>query len=936
LFAAMVRSEFPQFEFVQAQRLSDALSAVVDARVRCVVLDLSLPDAHGLETLDAVRNAAPAAPIVVLTGQDEELGTVALARGAQDYLTKGNVDRHTLARALRYAMERQRAEAELVYQALHDPVTGLPNRRLLLERVNRAALRTARRDDRAAVLFLDLDGFKPVNDTLGHGYGDLLLAAFGQRLREAVRPEDTVARVGGDEFMVLCEGLASDTDALEVAGRLHHALQTPFSIGEQEWTITASIGVAVAHHGKPVGHDLVRDADVAMYRAKERGRAQTELFDDRVRRRLEERVTLAQRLRRAVADGAFGVAFQPIVDVASGTIVGAEALARWNLPDGTPVPPAEFIPLAEETGLIRPLGRAILEESCRAAARWRALYDPTFFVSVNLSAQQLTDRDLVDYVTHAFEDVGLDPGGLCLEITESSVMEDAEATGSVLRRLDRLGVTLGVDDFGTGYSSLVYLRRFPLTLLKIDQSFVDGLGRNSEDEVIVSALLGLGGALGHRVVAEGVETPRQRDLLQGLGCRYAQGFLFGVPATVPEFELYLTAARRAGSRAPGALAGPSASMTLATPPSAPGEASAELHVLVVEDSRSDRRLIERNLRSCYLPPIGVTHVDHLAAALDELRRRRFDVVLLDLGLPDADGLEGLAGLRRQAADVPIVVLTVNEDSGLDQAAIQAGAEDYLPKSDLNPRALARAVRYAVERRGLAVERQALARRQRDFLATAVHELRNPLSALVGASKTIAEQHERIPDAARQELFRILERQSDRCASLANDLLDLTRFDSGADEPELDRIELAPVVEDVLETLPAPDGFTLEVHVPSRLWVLAHRRRLEQVLTNLVTNAYKYGTSHVAVRAARRGRRVTLSVSDDGPGVPDDLVDRLFEPFTRGRNVAQREGAGLGLAIAQTAATSMGGSLKYVPASRAFVMELDVPPVPVVRKGSVRA
>jgi diguanylate cyclase (GGDEF)-like protein/PAS domain S-box-containing protein len=436
----------------------------------------------------------------------------------------------SVAHVLGAAIERWRSEESIRHNALHDPLTGLPNRALFLDRL---ALVLARRDaqpTRAAVMFLDIDNFKLINDSLGHDAGDRLLKAVGPRLSKALRASDTVARFGGDEFVVLCEEAGDGRDALVVAERLQHALGEPFEVDGEEHFLTASIGVALATGRYEGPEELMRDADAAMYRAKDRGRAQCELFDDAMRNRAVGRLRMENALRGAIGRDELRAHYQPIVSVADGSVTGLEALMRWHHDGLGPVSPIEFIPIAEDTGLIVTLGAWMLEEVCRQAVLWReelGVAPPP--ISVNLSPRQVAHAELVPTVARVLEKYDVPGSQLALEITESVLISEAESPWNTLLALKKLGVALMLDDFGTGYSSLSYLKRFPVDVLKIDRTFVDGLGSEAEDSAIVKAVVGMARALEMGVVAEGVETEDQVRHLRGLGCDRAQGYYFGRP-----------------------------------------------------------------------------------------------------------------------------------------------------------------------------------------------------------------------------------------------------------------------------------------------------------------------------------------------------------------------------------------------------------------------
>jgi len=475
------------------------------------------------------RDAAPLEGAQYLVGL---LGALAAARDnwAAGLLVVPTALVYLTARALRRAEATARA---LEHQATHDALTALPNRALFQGRLGQALAGAARGGDAAAVLFLDLDRFKVVNDSLGHAAGDDLLVAVAGRLAGCVRGGDTVARLGGDEFAVLLAGLGAGGEATRTAGRIIRALDAPFRLGGRDVVTATSIGIAVGGTGHAAA-DLLRDADVALYRAKARGRGRYAVFDATMNARALERLELEADLRRALRRGEFEVYYQPKVDLGTGRLAGLEALVRWRHPVRGVVGPGVFIPLAEETGLIQPLGQWVLEEACRQARRWGKAMGAVgggaaVVVSVNLSARQFAQPTLVEDVARALEVAGADPHQVQLEITEGVAMGNAEATVEILRRLKELGVGLAIDDFGTGYSSLAYLKRFPVDALKIDRAFVTGLRRETADSSIVGAVVGLGRALRLAVVAEGVETAEEATQLCELGCALGQGYHFARP-----------------------------------------------------------------------------------------------------------------------------------------------------------------------------------------------------------------------------------------------------------------------------------------------------------------------------------------------------------------------------------------------------------------------
>jgi len=433
---------------------------------------------------------------------------------------------------MRDVTDRKRLDEELRRQAFHDGLTDLPNKALFLDRVDHALSRAERDGGSVGLLFLDLDEFKMVNDSLSHAVGDELLRAVAGRLVTSVRPGDTVARFGGDEFAILLEGSDMEDAAIRAAERVQRALAIPFRVGAEELPVRVSIGVAV---GGPGGHTpdaLLRDADLAMYAAKKAGKARSIMFEPVMHEEAMRRREIISELQASIDEGQLVAYYQPVVDVATSVTRGAEALVRWLHPTKGLIPPNDFIPIAEATGLIAPIGRFMLREACRQTAEWlRAnVVADGFYVSVNVSARHLQDACVVDDVRSALSNSGLPASALLLEITESALLDDLDPNTSRLQDLKDLGVRLAVDDFGTGYSSLSYLSRFPLDIIKIDKSFIDNVDTR-EGAAIVRAVVDLSHTLGLSIIAEGVEESDQAISLEGLGCEMAQGYLFARPLT---------------------------------------------------------------------------------------------------------------------------------------------------------------------------------------------------------------------------------------------------------------------------------------------------------------------------------------------------------------------------------------------------------------------
>jgi diguanylate cyclase (GGDEF)-like protein len=480
------------------------------------------------------------------------------ARAEAERLRAEQAERH-VEELNRYVDKLENAGRELEesrehfrHAAFHDALTGLPNRSLFTDHL-RVALRRAHQHEKYlfAVVFLDLDRFKNINDSLGHPCGDELLKLVARRLEMCIRQTDMVARFGGDEFAILLDAIQDASDVVRVAEKVQHVISAPFKLASHETITTASIGVALSSSGYIEAEDIIRDADTAMYRAKDRGKARCEIFDTAMHTRAVTLLRLESDLRRALEKDELCVYYQPIVSLTSGELHGFEALVRWRHPERGIVSPSDFIPLAEETGLILPIGLRVLRDACLQLRKWQqsSLSNRDLIMSVNLSGKQLEQPDLIQRIEEVLDESQINPWHLKLEITETVVMENPELAAVTLAKLRSLGVRLSIDDFGTGYSSLSYLNRFPVDTLKIDRSFVTTMNAADENLQIVKTIVTLAGNLGMQVVAEGVETEEQLQQLRSLKCQYGQGYLFSTPLDVVDADLFILNSTRAGSLA---------------------------------------------------------------------------------------------------------------------------------------------------------------------------------------------------------------------------------------------------------------------------------------------------------------------------------------------------------------------------------------------------
>ena len=523
--------------------VSDLHRALQEQSVACVVLALSSQDTAN--TLDPVLSSVDGEPVVVVADdEDPQAALRAIQEGAQDYVLDPAADTDALSRAIRHAIARKQTETRLARQALHDPLTGLPNRELMLDRLNVAVARSRRRPTSLALLFLDLDGFKRVNDTLGHEAGDELLVEVARRLQRVLRPGDTVSRYGGDEFVILCEDLRGRSEAMRVAERARAAIAEPFRLRDREVTVEASVGVARARRTPIDGQALLHKADVAMYRAKRTGRG-IELYESGSNTHAIAELQIEARLRDALQHAGLRLHYQPVLTLADGSLHSVEALVRWEHPEHALQVPAEFLPVAEETGLIVQVDHWVLAEATRQLSRWRedGLLDRGVPVSVNLSSRTLLASDLTDAVSSATAEAEIEPGCLSVEVTEAALADDRSGVAGALTKLDHLGARIWLDNFGTGLASLSVLSTHPFDAVKIDARLIGEAAADAKTARMLGAVLGVVHAAEARTVAQGIESESQLQAMQSLGFDAGQGFLFARPGPADQIGGWLASRR---------------------------------------------------------------------------------------------------------------------------------------------------------------------------------------------------------------------------------------------------------------------------------------------------------------------------------------------------------------------------------------------------------
>ena len=526
----LARVHHTDYDLTWCEGSGSALEELLSDKYDVVLLDYYCGDTSGRALLTAAQAQGCNTPILVMTDEMEaDVDRTAIRAGASDYLIRGRIDSQLLERTIRYAIERKQAEIKLTRLAHFDPLTNVPNRILFRDRLEHA-IRKADRDQMPfTLMYLDMDGFKQVNDNFGHDAGDTLIAAFANRLRTCMRRSDSVARIGGDEFTLLLEQTESTSDIARIAEKVLETVTQPYQIGRQQVSVGCSIGIVVYPQTQGDADSLQKKADMAMYQAKQKEGSRYRFFTEAMHREAKRQLLLESELRRALCRNEFTLFYQPRQALSSGEIVGVEALLRWNHPDRGLVRPSEFLATTEDIGLIAPLGYWVIHRACWDLQRLRQAGLPAPAMSLNLSLRQFSDRQLAVRVADILDERGVSGSDLEFELTETAVMENMEAVSLPMQQLSRLGVRFSLDDFGTGSSSFLHLQRLPIDRLKIDRQFVAGLTNSEREQKLVSAMINLAHNLDKQVIAEGVETDAQLQLLRQCGCDQAQGYLLGRP-----------------------------------------------------------------------------------------------------------------------------------------------------------------------------------------------------------------------------------------------------------------------------------------------------------------------------------------------------------------------------------------------------------------------
>ncbi len=502
-----------------------------------VLLDLSLPDSQGLDCINKIQLLNSSLAIIILTGlDDQDFAIKTMQQGAQDYLVKGEGDGHLMLRAIHYAIERKQIEQRLTMLAHFDSLTNVANREYFNITFTRAIEQAKRRNQVLGLMFLDLDHFKEINDTLGHLLGDKLLVEVANILKSCVRYTDFIARLGGDEFVIFLEDIKTAKTTVNIAEKILTTLSRPVNLANNEVFISSSIGITLFPDDGTNVNDLLKHADVAMYKAKDKGRNNYQFYTSELNTKIIQAIDLKNDLRGAIGRNELSLFYQPKINIIDNKIVGAEALLRWQHPVRGRVPPNDFIPIAEQSGLIIDIGKWVIVEAIKQTKKWQENLFPDFSMAINLSVKQFHNRELVDFIDKELARSAINASTIELEITESLLMEKSEQEQDILRELSEKGFKISMDDFGTGYSSLSYLKRFTIDVLKIDRSFISDVMSNQDDAEIVKAIIVMAHALKLTVVAEGVESEEQMTFLKQLKCDQTQGFLVSKPIPALEFE----------------------------------------------------------------------------------------------------------------------------------------------------------------------------------------------------------------------------------------------------------------------------------------------------------------------------------------------------------------------------------------------------------------
>lgn len=528
----------------EASGFSEAITLLKKTNFACILLDYRLDEIDGIDLIKVIHSEGLSdAPIIMLSGIDDEATMLnCLKEGAQDFLSKSEITTNSLMRAIRYAEERKNITLQIRYLAQHDSLTDLANRSLFIESVKRAVIRSRRTNSLFAVIFLDLDNFKSINDTLGHEAGDIVLKTLSERIKLALREEDIIGRLGGDEFAIIIEGIAAESSLIKIAQNLLNTTKDPLLIGEKAIHCTASIGIATYPECATEATALIKCADLAMYKAKENGRNGYYFYSEDLQTLADNYANLKTDIHNALVRDEFELYYQPQVNTANHTITGLEALIRWHHPTRGLVPPDQFIPIAESLGLINEIGDWVMAEACRQLKVWISKYPHLlhdFRVAINISAHQIRQLNLKDKFCHVLDNNSIPYGLIELELTESVLIDDIDRCTKTLGAMNNLGIQFAIDDFGTGFASFRHLQQLPLTVLKIDKSFIDQICSSNKSYEIVKAMIVIAQALEMEVVAEGVETIEQVNLLQTLACDYLQGYHFWKPMPAQEIESLL-------------------------------------------------------------------------------------------------------------------------------------------------------------------------------------------------------------------------------------------------------------------------------------------------------------------------------------------------------------------------------------------------------------